>query len=106
MRRKEQKVYFKMTFSMGEITEDEALYVRKAMEKLEKEELVMRCFQNVHNNVLGNIKDLSFSHNDPNYSIYYRSENLKCIDRFLFKIRLKFPDFKVETVHTLQEYYS
>ena len=105
-KRKERKFYFKLMFSMGQITVTEAQYVREAMNKLEQEDPVMRCFQNVHNNVLGSNTGSLFGESAPDFSIYYRGEHVECIDRFLFKIRLKFPDFKVETVHTLQEYYS
>lgn len=104
-KRKERKFYFKLMFSMGQITEDEALYVRKAMDKLEKEDAVMQCFQNVHNNVSDdNFGSLTDS-DAPDYSIYYRGEHVECIDRFLFKIQLKFPNFKIETKHTLQEHF-
>lgn len=91
---------------MGQITEDEAQYVREAMNKLEEETPIMRCFQNVYNNPLGGVVGSLFTTDTTNYSIYYRGEDVECIDRFLFKIQLKFPNFKVETKHTLQEYYS
>ena len=105
MKRKEQKIYYKLTFSMGTITEDESTYVREAMEKLEQEAPIMKCFQNVHGNVLGSsgriINDIF-----PDFVIYYRGEDVDCINRFLFKMQLKFSDFVVHTTHTLQEYYS
>lgn len=89
---------------MGQITETEAQYVREAMNKLEQEDSVMCCFQNVHNKLLGS-KGSLFGDEVPDFSIYYRGEQVKCIDRFLFKIQLKFPNFKIETKHTMQEHF-
>lgn len=103
---KEQKVFYKLMFSMGQITEEESIFVRKAMEKLETEDEIMRCFQNVHGNVLDAPESLWPNPLSPDFSIYYRGIDVDCVNRFLFKIQLKFPNFKVETIQTLQEYYS
>lgn len=104
MKHKEQKVYHKLMFSMGPITEEESTWVREAMEKLEAEEGIMKCFQNVNGHILGAVGRL-IDDVAPDFSIYYRGDDIDCINRFLFKIQLKFPNFKVETTQTLQEYF-
>lgn len=93
-----------MKFSMGSITEEESAYVRTAMEALEREAPIMKCFQNVHGNVLGAMGRL-IDDVAPDFVIYYRGDDVDCINRFLFKIQLKFPNFKTETVQTLQEHF-
>jgi hypothetical protein len=103
----EQKKYFKLSFSVDVETADDVTWVREQMEKLEKEPLIMRCFQNVRihnftNNPKVKINDWSSDCNA--FAIYFREENNPVIDRFLFKVRLKFPNFKHEFTHTVKEY--
>lgn len=104
----EHKKYYKLKFSVDIETPDDATWMRERMQTLEEEPLIMRCFQNIH-------VDPPFSHNKgihstdsldskPSFAIYYREENNKTIERFLFKIRLRFPNFTMETSQTLKEY--
>lgn len=102
-----QKKYYKLSFSVDVETAEDVTWVREQMEKLEKEPLVMRCFQNVSihnftNNPKVRVNDWS---NDCNaFAIYYREENNSVIDKFLFKVRLKFPNFKHEFTQTVKDY--
>jgi hypothetical protein len=92
----EQRVFYKLQFSMGQLTLDEGDWVRKAMIKLEKQTAVMKCFQNWERTSLLN--------HAPDFSVYYREENVESINKFIFKMQLKFPNFVLHTTQTLQEF--
>ncbi len=102
----EHKKYYKLNFSVDVETAEDVTWIREAMETLEQEPLIMRCYQNV-NVTHGNNPIISANNwsNDINaFSIYYREENNNSIDKFLFKIRLRFPNFKHEHLQTMKEY--
>ncbi len=104
----EHKKYYKLNFSVDIETAEDVTWVREAMEGLEQEPLIMRCFQNVnvtHNNNNNPKVSLNNWSSDCNaFSIYYREENNKSIHKFLFKVKLRFPNFKHECLQTMKEY--
>lgn len=74
------------------------------MEKLEKQPMVMKCFQNTNQTPFrGQLWKPNEAAQD--FSIYYREENIESINKFLFKVQLKFPNFIVNSTQTLQEYF-
>ena len=103
-----QKKYYKLSFSVDIETIEDVDWVREHMETLEKEPVVMRCFQNIRvHNFTNNPKiqhtDWSSDHNS--FAIYYREENDRAIEKFLFKVKLKFPNFKHEFTQSVKEYF-
>jgi len=108
----EQKVYYKLSFNVDLQSVDDITWVREQMQVLEKEPDIMRCFQNmtVDYGSLGNnpnIRNKNWSIEDDakGFSIYYRKEDNSTIDRFLFKVKLKFPNFRHEITQTVKEYF-
>lgn len=103
-----QKKYYKLAFSVDVETVEDIDWVREQMEKLEKEPLIMRCFQNVrvYDGFSNNpkVQQTDWSSESNKFAIYFREENNPVIDRFLFKVRLKFPNFKHEFTQTVKEY--
>ena len=105
----EHKKYYKLKFSIDIETPDEVTWIRERMETLENEPSIMRCFQNVRvsppfsANV--GLDILDGLDGNPSFAIYYRDENNKTIERFLFKIKLRFPNFTMETSQTMKEYF-
>jgi hypothetical protein len=92
-----QKKYYKLSFSVDVETMEDVNWVREQMETLEKEPLIMRCYQNVrvHDGFTNNPKVVvnDWSSTCNTFAIYYREENNTVIDKFLFKVKLKFPNF-------------
>lgn len=91
---------------MGEITSEDGDWIREAMESLEKHAAIMKCFQNTS---VANFGDQGgwrkVDDSSPDYTIYYREESVDALDRFLFKVRLRFPNFVAHTTQTLQEHF-
>jgi len=103
-----QKKYFKISFSVDIETTEDVLWIKEQLEALEDDPLIMRCFQNihVHNGWTNNptIQSNDWTTDTNKFAIYYREENNPTIDKFLFKIKLKFPGFKHEFTQTVKEY--
>lgn len=75
MNRIEQKKYFKLSFSVGVETPEDVDWVREQMQGLEKEPLIMKCFQNV------TVSRTQIRHNDwanenNAFSIYLRKRTI------------------------------
>lgn len=103
-----QKKYYKLSFSVDIETMEDVDWVREQMEALEKEPLIMRCYQNVrvHNHTNNpKIQKTDWSSDHNTFAIYYREENDIVIDKFLFKVKLKFPNYKHEFTQTVKEFY-
>jgi len=103
-----QKKYYKLAFSVDIETAEDVTWIREQMEKLEAEPLIMRCFQNVRvydafsNNP--KISQTDWTSDVNAFAIYYREEHNITIEKFLFKVKLKFPNFKHEFTQTVKEY--
>ncbi len=66
----------------------------------------MKCFQNTSVSVFDDKGPWNkLNDSTPDFTVYYREESIDALDRFLFKVRLRFPNFVAETTHTLQEYF-
>jgi len=105
-KRKEQKVYYRMTFSMGKVTNEEVDYVRGLMHKLEQHENIMKCFQNRDRATnKSEHQQRMFFTEGTDFTVYYREEEVDALTKMLFKLKLKFPDFVVHTAQTLQEHF-
>lgn len=103
----EHKKYYKLRFSVDIETPDDATWIREGMGILENDPLVMRCFQNVHVNPPFSVNKVihgTESLDSPSFVIYYREEHNKTIERFLFKVKLRFSNFTMEMSQTLKEY--
>jgi len=105
-KRIERKVYFKLQFSLGKVTSEDVDWVREAMEALETCPAIMKCFQNTSVSVFdGNGSWNRLDNTNPDFTVYYREESVDALDRFLFKLRLRFPNFVAHTSQTLQEHF-
>jgi len=105
-KRIEQKFYYKLQFSMGSITSEDGDWIREAMEALETNPAIMKCYQNTSVAVFDNQGPWDkLNSPNPDYTVYYRKESVDALDRFLFKMKLRFPNCVVHTTQTLQEYF-
>jgi len=91
---------YKLTFSAGHLTVEEIEFIRTAMNKLERKSGISKCFQNINVREAGG----TFTVNCPEFSVYYATEGLDCLNKFLFKMQLKFANFVIHTTQTLQEF--
>jgi hypothetical protein len=107
-KRIERKVYYKLQFSLGKVTVEDVDWVRDAMDALEISPSIMKCFQNTSVSVFEKNKgwhEAALDKNNPDFTVYYKEESVDALDRFLFKLRLRFPNFVAHTTHTLQEHF-
>ena len=105
-KRIERPVYYRIKFSVGEITSEDGDWIREAMESLEKHAAIMKCFQNTSVANFGEVGEWEkFNSPAPDYTIYYREASVDALDRFLFKVRLRFPNYVAHTSQTLQEHF-
>lgn len=108
MTRIEQKKYYKLSFSVDVETAEDVTWIRERMNGLEKEPSIMRCFQNVSiewgSSTRQIVRQNDWSSDNNAFAIYYKDEENPTIDRFLFKIKLKFPNFKYAVTQTVKEY--
>lgn len=96
--------FYRMTFSIGDVTEKEIQHVREYMQKLEKHDGIMRCFQNVDRATIKSKQQWGVSNRDTDFTIYYREDSEAKLDKLLFKLKLKFPEFIICKEETLQSY--
>lgn len=98
--------YYRMTFSVGEVNEEQIKDIRKAMQKLEKIDGVMRCFQNIDRAT--NRSDAQRKYEQRTYgsdfTVYYEEDSEEAMNKLLFKLKLKFPEFTICKEETLQSY--
>lgn len=74
------------------------------MNKLERKSGISKCFQNVPKvSAQGPSYGINFS-GCPDFSIYYAEEDLEYLNKFLFKMQLKFANVVIHTTQTLQEF--
>ena len=97
--------FYRMTFSVGDdVTEKEIKHVREFMEKLEKQDGIMRCFQNI-DRATDRSKEQQWERpGGSDFTIYYYEDSEAKLDKLLFKLRLKFSEFSVCKEETLQSY--
>ena len=97
--------FYRMTFSIGDdVTEKEIKHVREFMQKLEKHDGIMRCFQNVDRATNKSKQQWGVSNKDTDFTIYYYEDSEAKLDKLLFKLKLKFSEFSICKEETLQSY--
>ncbi len=98
--------FYRMTFSVGDVTEKEIKDIREIMQKLEKVDGVMRCFQNIDRATNRSLeqKKLEVRMEGSDFTIYYRENCEAALNKLLFKLKLKYPDFSLCKEETLQSY--
>jgi hypothetical protein len=99
--------FYRMTFSIGHnVTEKEIQHVREFMQKLEKQDGIMRCFQNVDRATIKSKEQKVWGgrHEDTDFTIYYYEDSEAKLDKLLFKLKLKFSEFSIHKEETLQSY--
>jgi len=98
--------FYRMTFSVGEVTEKEIADIRKIMQKLEKIDGVMRCFQNIDRATNRSLDQQLWQAEmeGSDFTIYYRENCEAALNKLLFKLKLKYPDFSLCKEETLQSY--
>jgi len=103
--KKVKEKYYRMTFGIGKVTEKEIKDVREFMQKLEKHDGIMRCFQNI-DRATNRSEQQRFEARTAgtDFTIYYREDSEGKLNKLLFKLKLKFPDFTLVKEETLQSY--
>ena len=97
--------YYRMTFSVGEINEEQIKDIRTTMQKLEKIDGVMRCFQNIDRATTKSDEQKRWAHTSgSDFTIYYEENSEEAMNKLLFKLKLKFNEFKICKEETLQSY--
>ena len=101
--KKVKEKFYRMTFSIGDnVTEKEIKLVREFMQKLEKQDGIMRCFQNIDRATTKSKEQQRWQPaSGSDFTIYYREDSEAKLNKMFFKLRLKFSEFSVCKEETL-----
>lgn len=92
--------YYRTTFFISDLSEDEITSVVNMLEELEKEETIMRAFH--RDETLNTLRFVSSP--SAEFVIYYRESDNASVKRLLFKLLIKYPDLSYGAKNTYQEY--